>query len=210
MFNWSLVEIIGYVGSLIIAASTLMSSLIRLRWTLLIGNAVFIVYSIFIGSVPIAILNLFNLIVHAIFLYKIYHKKEYFYILEVRNDNYYLLKFLDFYKKDINHFFPYFTYQPDNKYICLLVLKNVTVAGVFIAEKKEENSLHMILDFATPEYRDFKLGHFLYVTKAQFFKCLGFDKVSTISLSRTHESYLKKMGFVEDNTTGERLFLKNF
>lgn len=203
-----IIEIIGYAGSIVIAVSMLMSSIIRLRWMILSGNIIFIIYGAFIFSWPIIILNLFNTVVNIIFLYKIYHKKEYFKLLQVRSNNLYLMYFLDFYKKDIQHFFPFFEYSPDDNTYCIFVLRNMHVAGVIIGQR-ENNDLILKLDFAIPEYRDMKLGKFVYSRKIRFFKENNFENIYATALNKTHEKYLLKMGFNENFSKGERLFVKS-
>ncbi|HBF87284.1 MAG TPA: hypothetical protein DDX39_01485 [Bacteroidales bacterium] len=203
-----IIEIIGYLGSIVFALSMWMTSIFKMRWAVLIGNLIFIGYGFFIDSPPIYLLNTLNATVNIYFLYKIYTKKEYFKLLEVRNDNLYLINFLDYYRKEINKFFPFFTYKPEKNTLTLLVLRNMFVAGVFLARKIDDETLMMSLDFAIPEYRDFKMGRYIYGKHCEFFKKLGYKKIYTISLNHYHEKYLVKMGFFEDHSRGERLFLK--
>jgi len=204
-----IIEIIGYAGSIIIALSMLMPSIIRLRWMILIGNLVFIIYGASINSIPILILNAFNAIVNIIFLYKIYTKEEYFKLFQVRSNNLYLKYILDFHKKDIQHFFPFFEYNPCESTYSLFVLRNMQVAGVIIGTKLDEDTFRLDLDFAIPEYRDFKLGQFVYSKKIRFFKEHGFKKFVAVPLNHVHERYLLKMGFIASNNSGEKLFVKS-
>lgn len=204
----NITEIIGYTGSIIIALSMLMPSILRLRWMILTGNLVFIVYGAAINSIPVLTLNAFNAIVNIIFLYKIYTKEEYFKLFQVRSNNLYLKYILDYHKKDIQHFFPFFEYNPCENSYCLFVLRNMQVAGVIIGTKIGEDTFRLDLDFAIPEYRDFKLGKFVYSKKIRFFKDHGFKKFIAIPLNHVHEKYLLKMGFTENNLSGERLFVK--
>lgn len=203
-----IIEIIGYAGSIIIALSMLMPSIIRLRWMILAGNLIFIVYGIAIFSVPILMLNAFNAIVNIVFLYKIYTKEEYFKLFQVRTSNLYLGYILDYHKKDIQHFFPFFEFKPTENTFSLFVLRNMQVAGVIIGTKITHDTFKLELDFAIPEYRDFKLGQFVYSKKIRFFKENGFAKFVAVPLNHVHEKYLKKMGFCEDSSKGERLFVK--
>ena len=187
----------------------LMPSIIRLRWMILIGNLVFIIYGASINSIPILILNAFNAIVNIIFLYKIYTKEEYFKLFQVRSNNLYLKYILDFHKKDIQHFFPFFEYNPCESTYSLFVLRNMQVAGVIIGTKLDEDTFRLDLDFAIPEYRDFKLGQFVYSKKIRFFKEHGFKKFVAVPLNHVHERYLLKMGFIASNNSGEKLFVKS-
>ena len=107
--NW--VEIIGYLASLLIVASFLTSSLIKLRWINLIGVIVFITYGFIINSKPVLLTNLIIAIVNIYYLLKIYSSKEYFQLLEINTGDTYLKNYLEFYKEDIKKYFPYFEHQ---------------------------------------------------------------------------------------------------
>ena len=48
---------IGYVASVIVFISFIMTSVVKLRWVSAIGSALFSVYGFMIGSIPTGILN---------------------------------------------------------------------------------------------------------------------------------------------------------
>ena len=53
----TMLEIIGYVASAIIAVSLSFSSIVKFRWTNLAGAASFATYGFLIGAIPVGILN---------------------------------------------------------------------------------------------------------------------------------------------------------
>ncbi|MGH7601265.1 MAG: hypothetical protein ACREOI_33320, partial [bacterium] len=58
-----------------------------------------------------------------------------------------------------------------------------------------------------PGYRDFKIGNFLFAEKAEVFKKKGVRKIYSAPGSPKHETYLRSMGFVPENSpAGERLY----
>ena len=71
-------EIIGYVASLLVAISLMMSNIIQLRIVNMIGAATFSVYGILIGSIPVAGMNGFIVFINIYYLTKIYSAVEYF------------------------------------------------------------------------------------------------------------------------------------
>ena len=99
-------EIIGYIASVLIAVSLMMTSILRLRVINLIGAVFFTVYGLLVRAYPVAAVNFFIVLVDLYFLYEIIRTKEYFTLLEVRPDSAYLLRFLDFYQKEIQRFLP--------------------------------------------------------------------------------------------------------
>ena len=197
----SLLQWIGYFASATIAVSMMMSSILKFRWINLVGAISFSTYGFLIGALPVGFLNAFIALVDIYYLYTIYSKKEVFEILEVRADNRYLLRFLQFHEKDIQHFFPGFTYQPELNTISFFVLRNMAVAGVFLAHRKENHCLSVGLDFVLPEYRDFKNGKYIYLRLRNRFINEGFTKVIAEGRSEKYSSYLSKLGF-EKNQEG--------
>jgi hypothetical protein len=195
----------GYTASAIIALSMTMSSIVKFRWINLVGALSFSTYGFFIDAIPVMALNGFIATVDIFYLYRIYSKKELFSTLEVRGDNKYLLKFLDFHNNEIQKFFPGFSYNPEKNTISFFVLRNMNVAGIFLAHREDGHTLKVGLDYVVPQYRDYKNGHFIYHRLRDRFLKDGFEKVVVRSNIRRHSKYLKKLGFSE---TGGDLFVK--
>ena len=123
----SLLQWIGYFASATIAISMMMSSILKFRWINLAGALTFSTYGFLIGALPVGFLNAFIALVDIYYLYTIYSKKEVFEILEVRADNRYLLRFLQFHEKDIQHFFPGFAYQSELNTVSFFVQRNMAI-----------------------------------------------------------------------------------
>ncbi len=198
----SLLQWIGYIASVIIAVSMTMSSILKFRWINLAGAITFSTYGFLIGAMPVGFLNAFIAMVDIYYLYSIYSKKEVFEILEVRAENKYLVRFLQFHDKDIQHFFPGFAYQPEMNTMSFFVLRNMAVAGVFLAHRQEDNSLSVGLDYVIAEYRDFKNGKFIYLHLRKRLIADGFTKVIADCKSDKYAKYLSKLGF-EKNADGK-------
>jgi len=209
MYQFSLIEIVGYLGSFFIAFAMTFSSIIRLRWFSLVGTILFTTYGFTIGAYPVGIVNAFIMMTNIVFLVKLYTKKELFRTLEVRNDNKYLIDFLNFHKEDIARFFPEFDAENTDGRYSFLVLRNMQVAGVFIGRKLEDNRLCVELDYVTPEYRDYKLGHFIYNENQPIFQANNITSLLSGSYSKKNNAYLKKLGFVETQEKGNTVFVKN-
>lgn len=198
---------IGYAASVIIALSMTMNSIVKFRWINLIGATTFSTYGFLIGAFPVGVLNGFIVAVDVYYLAKIYSKSHLFDILEIREDNKYLLKFLEFHKDDIEKFLPGFKYNPDMNTVSFFVLRNTAVAGIFLAHRENNNELKVGLDYVVPEYRDYKNGKFVYNRLKDYFIKEGYSKVVADSGSKKHNKYLKKVGFKE---TTNKIFVKEF
>jgi hypothetical protein len=201
----NILEWIGYAASVIIAVSLAMTSIVKFRWINLLGASTFATYGFMIGALPVGFLNGFITLIDIYFLYTIYSKKEEFETLEVRADNKYLLRFLGFHNKEIKKYFPGFDYKPEMSTVSFFVLRNMAVAGLFLAHREDGNVLKVCLDYVIPEYRDYKNGRYIYLRLMRRFIDDGFDKVISPRQSEKHAKYLKKIGFTE---TGNGTFFR--
>ncbi len=204
----SWLEIFGYVASLIILISILMNSIVRLRVINLIGATMFSIYGFMIGSVPVGFVNGAIALVNVYYLGKMIVEKEYFKILNVRGDSYYLKEFLSFYEKDIKKFFPDFVYEPMKNRYSFFILRNMNVAGIFMAREFTPGTLLITLDYAVPAYRDFKMGKYVFNIYSKKMVEDGYTRLVAYSHNRQHQRYLKKMGFAKKQLDNEHYFVK--
>ena len=186
------IEIFGYLASVLVAVSLMMSAILKLRIINLIGAAFFSVYGFIIGAYPVGFLNGFIALVDIYYLIEIFSAKEYFRTLHVRPDSEYVKYFLDFHSSDIKKFIPSFDFNIAAHSDVILLLRNSVPAGIVYSEFINEDSLFVKLDYVIPGYRDFKLGKYVYP------KIFSDKKVKNIFSdpgNKQHEQYLKKMGF---------------
>ncbi len=193
----TLMQIIGYVASIIIAVSMTMSSIVKFRWINLVGAITFSTYGFIIGAYPVGFLNGFIVAVDIYYLYLIYSKKESFEILEVRPENRYLIRFLEFHNTDIQKHFPGFSYQPELNTVSFFVMRDMLVAGVFLAHKEDDDTLRVGLDYVIPKYRDFKNGKYIYFRLKNRFTQSSIKRIVADGNSKTYSIYLRKQGFKE-------------
>jgi hypothetical protein len=188
------IQIFGYCATILIAVSLMMSSIVKLRIINLIGAACFSTYGFVIGAYPVFVLNGIITIIDAYYLIQIFSAKEYFRVLEVKTNADYLNYFLKFYEADIKKFIPSFTYEPNNDYHVMFVLRDAVPAGLVISEYLVNDVVYMKLDYAIAGYRDFKMGKYVF---AEIFKQRKVKKIYSDSGNTKHEKYLKRMGFVK-------------
>lgn len=191
------IQIIGYIASVIIALSMTMNSIVKFRWINLVGAATMSTYGFVFGAIPVGVLNAFIVSVDIYYLIKIYSKKESFEILEVRPENRYLIRFLEFHNTDIQNHFPGFSYQPELNTVSFFIMRDMLVAGVFLAHKEDDDTLRVGLDYVIPKYRDFKNGKYIYFRLKNRFTQLGIKKIVADGNSKTYSIYLRKQGFKE-------------
>ena len=203
--NNQVVEYVGYVASILILLSLLMSSAKKLRIINLAGGITYTIYGYLIGSYPIMIMNFLISCVNIYYLYKMYKTKDYFKLLPIDKESVYFKNFVDFYKNDIEKYFTDFDIDVDNSEISFYILRNVVPAGFFIANKVNEDTLRVDFDYVVPTYRDFKMGSYIYKDQKQVFTDRGYNKLQTYTDKENHEKYLSKMGFKEIKSQKENL-----
>lgn len=207
--NIPLVEWIGYIASTIVLISLSLSSILRLRIVNLFGSALFSFYGFYIGALPVGIMNLIIVFFNLYYLQKLTSKKDNFEIIEADGNQEVIKKFLVYFKKDIQKYFPEFKLQPGNRQLVLMVMRNMNFAGLFIAREKDD-ILEVELDYVTPQYRDYKNGAFLFDHFREAIKKKKYKAVKARSGIPQQRKYLKKIGFAEDhsNTGSSTFYLK--
>jgi len=194
-----LIEAVGYLASALIVLSITQKSILRLRLLGFGGSFVFLAYSLAIGAYPIAIVNVIAAGVHGWYLRKLIRRKhEVFRILHVLPESRYLLDFLDFHRDEIQgHFQPEFVYEPNTKQVTAFILRDMVPAGLLIGEPKDDGTFEVHLDFVIPQYRDFKIGSYVYSTDSALFTGVAPTLVWAEASTHQHAQYLGRMGFTE-------------
>lgn len=195
--NIPILEWIGYIASTLVLISLSLSSMLRLRLVNLAGSLIFSVYGFLIGSYPVGIMNLIIVFFNLYYIQKLYFREDEFELVESRVEDDFIQKFVRYFKKDIQKYFPGFELQQNENRIVLLVLRNMNLAGIFIAQQKNDH-LKVELDYVTPPFRDYKNGAFIF---NHFRNVLKTKKHKTI-IAKTEVpqqiKYLKRMGFTVD------------
>ena len=186
-----ILEMIGYLGSLLVIVSMLMTSVVKLRVINTIGGVIFCGYALCIHSYPTAAMQICLITINLVNLYKLNNTKKEYTAVSVKADDGFLSHFLVAYADDIKKYFPDFSAPAAGDKIFLITCGEVP-AGAFIAHSNDEGKLDVSLDYTTPAYRDCSAGKFLYA----YLKSLGIKSITAITKVPQHEKYLKKMGFI--------------
>lgn len=201
-------EIVGYVGSVLVALSLSMKNIRLLRRINLIGAFTFSMYGLLIGAMPVFALNGYIVLIDIYYLYKMHKTKEEFKMVPVLDKKHnYLNLFLDYYLDDILKFFPKFDRNKINNFECFFILRDLRTVGILIVEQISDEEIKIHLDYVIPDYRDLKSGKFLYNTEIKHFQDLGYKTISTESNVKDHIKYLLNVGF-EKSTQNNLLYTK--
>ncbi|TNF09037.1 MAG: hypothetical protein EP317_01735 [Bacillota bacterium] len=201
-------EWLGYLASLIVLISLLMSSVKKLRWINLIGSLTFAVYGFLIDALPVAIMNTGIIGINIYYLIQMYRKNDYFTLTALDKEKNYFEYFMSFYKEDIKTFITEEHDLKDESLVKLFILRNTVPAGIFVAKKTKEDQMDVYIDYVTPQYRDFQIGEYLFNTQKKYFIEQGINSLISHPGTEKHEKYLQKMGFIKKTEKDEVFYIK--
>lgn len=200
-FAWQ--ELIGYAASLLVAASLMMSNVLRLRWINLSGALAFTVYGALIHAWPVFAVNLLITGINAWFLAQMKLKKDFFTLLPIQGCDTFGRKFLRFHEADIRRFFP--EVDPDDLQHRpgFFILRNMDPAGLFFYSLLEDGDIGIRLDYVVPAYRDGRNAEFLFRILNEQFGPRGARRFVVRTSVPAHRKYLLANGFRADATESE-------
>ncbi len=185
------VEMIGYIGSALVLVSMLMTSVVRLRIINLAGSIIFSVYALLIHSYPTALMNIALAGINVFYLFRILGEQKIYHPIRCDRNDGYLSFLLERDIKDINEWFPEFKLEDDMADVAYLICCDSGPACVFLGKKEGDGALEILLDYATPEYRDTSVGKFLYRHLAKE----GYESLFFRQNAEGHIPFLKKVGY---------------
>jgi hypothetical protein len=196
--NW--IEWIGYAGSVLVAASLMMSSIVRLRVLNLLGAVTFAVYGALVGALPVLIVNGFIVVVNGVYLARLAGRAdEWFDLVRIRHtDNAYLRRFLEFHADDVRRYFPTFDLDALHDPCIAFILRDMKPAGLVIGVDEGEGVMRIELDYALPAYRDLRCARFFYEDRGCDLHERGVRRFVARADHKAHRAYLKHLGFRPD------------
>lgn len=206
IFEISIIEWIGYMASMLVLVSLMMASLLKLRVINLVGSVIFSLYGFLIGSYPVGIMNLLIVISNIYYLYKIRNITEEFTIMETSVTNKFFNHFVAKNDNQIKQFFPKFKIEKDKSYVAFYTFKNMSIAGVFVAIPYDEDTLKVLLEYVTPEYRDFKIGYYIYGEQKRYFLNKNYQRLLCETDNPVHINYLERMGYGKIKIDGKVMY----
>ncbi len=189
---------IGYLASVLLMVGLLVNSDVKFRWYNGLGCLAFVVYAVIIGAMPVLVTNIVLLAINIVWLVKIYRRKELFTICAFNSDEQFPGGLIDFYRNDIETYFPGFKPVDLQHSANFLVLRNMQVANIFGAMLNAHGEAQVVLNYTLPKYRDYKIGHFLFNSSTGALKEKGITKVVYDKVAKpSHAEFLTRSGFVK-------------
>lgn len=207
VWNWIL-EGIGYVASLIILISMLMTNVYRLRQINLAGALLFAFYGFMIRAWPVVIMNLMIAGVDIWILLQMMRYYAYFDLAPAATlGEEYLKRFFLFHERELIRQAPGLTFEDLLDAQTCVLFRNLLPVGLF-SFRQAGAEADIVIDFMIAEYRDYKAGRYLYKTKRMFFKEQGIKRFHAVAANPAQATYFKKNGFVRETGKADQ-FVNN-
>ena len=190
MNTQTLIEAFGYLGSLLVLLSMLMTSVVKLRIINTIGSVIFTIYAFIIRSYPTAFMNLCLVLINLHFLWKMSRTDKEYEIIKAEGNDVLLNHLLDYYHDDIAKCFPGIAYDAKKADQIYVVMCQGKPVGISMGNR-DGDTLELSLDYSIPEFRDFSIGAYLLSN----LKKEGIKKVVYRGPDENHLNYLRRLGF---------------
>ncbi|MCF7808667.1 MAG: hypothetical protein K9M49_04105 [Candidatus Marinimicrobia bacterium] len=199
ILNLEWTEWLGYLASITVAISLMMSNIRRLRWINLLGALIFTLYGAILELYPILVVNAFIVGVNIYYLFRMYLTRDRFHLLPVSHaSSIFLPHFIQYYRQDISEHFPAFDTEHLAGKEALFITRNVIPVGLIIYEEKPDKTIHIHLDFAIPMYRDYENAAYFFQEFSTLMAAKGFRRYISYCKVPVHQRYLRRMKFEED------------
>jgi len=204
-----IVLIVGYTASLLLAISLLVNNDLKFRWLNTLGCIAFIGYGILIHAFPIILTNSILLLINLFYLIKIYRTHEDFELIEFKGEEKLVHKFLSFHQSDIQAYFPEYRQEETGNNINFVVLRDLVIANMFVAELTEDGTAIVKINYTVPRYRDYKVGKFIFDRENKYLVSKGVRRLIYQSVfNKKHEKFIQVMGFKKEKINDSLLFVK--
>lgn len=190
-----MIEVFGYIGSALVVISMLMSSIVKLRVINTVGSVISGTYAVICGAIPLALMNACLIAINIYGLVKLLKIKQAYDLVTGEADEALVSYFLNRYEDDIRSYFPEFEHTRAGGNRAYIVCCDGNPAGLLLG-RENNGVLDILIDYSTPVYRDCSVGAYLY-------SHMDSGSIHTLRFSEkasaAHISYMKKMGFVQEN-----------
>ncbi len=199
----------GYLASAFLAVSLMVKREMWFRWINLFGCLTFVIYGDMIDAFPVILANGILAIINIVQIINLSMHREHFEYVQIHHGDEIVESFMKFYQKDLHKYFPEFRFTTDENRICFMVLRNETMANLFVARKEEEGVIVVEINYTIPKFRDYKVGKFIFEEGREYLQSHGVKTIVTKSYYKEHTQFLKRMGFKSTVYNNESYFIKS-
>ncbi|MBO7675959.1 MAG: GNAT family N-acetyltransferase [Erysipelotrichaceae bacterium] len=183
-----MIELIGYLGSLLVLISFITTSVVKLRIINTIGSIIFTIYAIIIKSYPTAIMNAVIIFINIHYLYRMLKVEKEYEIIRMDETDSFVDYFIRYNREELDKYFD--VIEPEKWNTIYVAFADERPVGL-TAGVLNGDTLDLYMDFTRPEYRDFSIGD-------RVFRRLSADGIKKVIFNcpiAGFEDYLKKFSF---------------
>jgi hypothetical protein len=206
-----MILVIGYVASIFLAFSLIVKNAIKFRILNILGCITFIIYGVLIPAFPVILANGLLLCINIYQLFKLHKSVEQFKYVSIEPTDKIVEHFIEFYKNDIEQYFPSFkAIENNSNQISFVVLRDAAIASIFAANVDAEGNATIKIDYTIPQYRDYKVGKFIFEKEKTYLINNQVKKVvyETVS-NKKHLNFIQVMGFSQEFLNGSKCWTKS-
>lgn len=192
-------EVIGWIGSILIVWSLVVARVIRFRWINLAGAVIATGYNAAIEVWPFVFMNLAIVVIDVYWLWRLYreaHSDAAYRVVAVPADDPFLEHFHAVHADDIARHQPSFAQalaHPEGLHT-FLVARGDEPVGV-VALRSESDGVGLVeLDWVKERFRDLTPGEFVYRQSGALSEA-GFTRLRVPTHEGLDRDYLRRMGF---------------
>ncbi|RYY72091.1 MAG: hypothetical protein EOO13_00780 [Chitinophagaceae bacterium] len=200
----------GYLASACLIVALIVNNDLKFRWFNSCGNIFFITYAILLGTIPVLITNTILLGINVYYLVKIYGKKENFDLVEFNGGETLISKFIEFYRSDIDTYFPDFKKESLDGHLNFAVTRDVVISNIFSAAVTANGDAIVALNYTLPKYRDYKVGNYIFEKEKNYLVSKAVKRIVYHTVfNKGHLEFLKVNGFKLEDVDGKKCYVKN-
>lgn len=199
-----LAEWMGYAASFFLILSLLVTNSLKFRWLNAAGCIFFVIYGAMLQAIPVLLTNSILLAINVYYLVSIYRYSEKFDLLPFNAGDPIARKFIAYYEKGIQDYFPHFKQEQlsgEDNCIHFFVLRDMAIANMFSAAISHNGEAVVHINFTVEKFRDYKVGRFIFKEEKAYLQNRGVHKMVYKQLPNDkHIGFLKVMGFVQEGS----------
>lgn len=194
----------GWIGSILVVWSLMVSRVLRFRWMNFAGSVIATIYNAAIQLWPFFAMNLAIAVIDAVWIRRLTrerHDDAVYKVIPVAPQDAFLHHVLATHAADIAKERPDFAAEPtaDERRATFLVVRGDENVGVVAIRDEGAGVGHVELDWVKPTFRDFTPGEFVY-RESHALADAGFRTLEVEQTASTDEVYLRRMGFAPHGT----------
>lgn len=203
MSTRAILELIGWIGSVLVVLSLAQARVWRFRIMNFAGAVLATFYNAVLGIWPFAAMNGVIAVIDAYWIARLKRESrlpsQAYELVEVHNDDAILGHFLKIHGEEAKAIYPHYSPETPNE-TNVVLMRGDEMVGLVVISETRDNTAHVSLDFVTERFRDFSPGKFVYSNSGLFDRL----EATRIEILEGNPDYLQRMGFRREGSTWQR------